>query len=219
MLVEKSLQSAEARHVDECRRKVRSRGRSPCTQLLDGEPDSEHPESVEDLPPRLVGHARYARLREPIGREQQILDLRRWKGGERSQCGRFVLLQRQPRLGRQTGHRERGEAECLQPLFGAITSRDPRRRLQRVEATCSDLVGSREHGDRVHRRGVDEGTVLERLEEIRVAAVEVSQEVDDGVGVTWSFVFDGEELSGPRRRLIVERGETRSIDQGYPAQC
>jgi hypothetical protein len=171
----------------------------------DGEPHPEHANRASSTRAR-SGDAAVDVGHEPIGGEQQRIDLGAGSGSERGERPVLVLAQRRSGLGGEAGDRHHGLAEAPQPRVVAPVERPhPRRCAHRVEAARAHLVGSRQHGDRADRAGTGVGVVAERLEERQVGAVHVPHQVQHGVGLA-GFAAGG-----------VARAEERCVRFDTPA--
>ena len=95
------------------------------------------------------------------------------------------LAQRAAGLCQQTGKRHDGRAKLADKRMIPVAGRDRTGRDQRIDSTSTDLVGPRQHADRVNHRRLPRGRVAEGLEEMDIRRMEVPEQVDDRVGGGW----------------------------------
>ena len=102
---------------------------------------------------------------EAVDRQQHRLDVRPRHRGERGERGELVLAHRAAGLGEEPRHRHHGLAQPADLVVGAVAPGDLPRGRERVQPARADLVGPRQHADRVDRGGPRHALVEERLEE------------------------------------------------------
>jgi hypothetical protein len=210
--IDDALQLIEAAVPDEL---VGKRGGVRDAHLDDCErqPDPEHAEPV-DQARAVAGRREIVRFRrdEAVRRGHESRQPVGWQRGHLLQVGELGLAQRLAREGQQAGHRHDGFAGGLErgvvaePIDGLV------RHGHGVEATCTQLVGSGQHGDRADRR-LPTRTVAQGPEEFDVVGVQRPEQVDEGVG-DGDASLGSDELDRSLADLGRDRSHARCVDQG-----
>ena len=109
----------------------------------------KRPKSLEEVRPSSSRQIRPTRSDEAIGRQEQPVEVLRWEPGEHPQRGSLVLPQREPCLGKEARDGDDRRAEPSDPQVVGVADGNRLSGRQGVKTTGPDLVGARQHGDRV----------------------------------------------------------------------
>jgi hypothetical protein len=152
------------------------------------------------------------RVKETVRGQQHGVRVIAGGAGQRREGLELILPQRAPGLREQSGHRHDVLAEAEQPGIGPVPGGDAAGGLQGVQPPAANLVGPREHGDRVEAARPGHAVLTERLQELEVGGVQVAHQVDDPVS-TARLVLRQQKRRRPLRVLGRHRRDPRRVDQ------
>ena len=197
---------------------VRRRPRDLLPQQGGGQPDAEDPEPVQQPLPVGGGDAELGpALQEPVGGQQQLLDLGRCQLADPAKMPDLGLGQGGRGLGEQPGDRQH---RLHQPPHLGVAGQpggDPSGRGHRLQPPDADLVGAGQHADRVDRVRPRHLGVVEGAQELHVVAVQMFHQVQDGVG-GGLLVVHREQVPGAPGQALRQRPDARGVDERRAAQ-
>ena len=153
------------------------------------------------------------RVGEAVGRHEQAVDVGLRRLRERGERVVLRLAKGLARLREEASDRKDRLGQAAHLLVVRVPVGDLGGRLERVEPPTTDLVGARQHRDRVDRRRLRDLLVVEGGEEVDVGCVEVLHQVEDRVGSGLATFARREEVGGAGRRRARERRDPRGVDE------